>query len=210
VITRLLIIANVIAFAWEMRVAGFGVLTAGLPEHSRVDDFILAPNPVIQFHEYYRMLTAGFLHANGIHIAVNMVSLASLGSFVEHELGSTRYAMVYFFSLLASSLAVVLFAAPYAGTLGASGAIFGVFGALFAIGLKYGPPGMQLIRANLGILAFNLIFTFAVPYISKQAHVGGLIAGFLITLLIFWPRRPVQPVVIDAQTGVPLESQIEP
>jgi len=210
VITRLLIIANVIAFAWEMRVGGFGVLTNGLPERSRVDNYILVPIAVTQFHEYYRLLTAGFLHANGIHIGVNMVSLASLGSFVERELRPTRFLIVYFFSLLVSSLSVVLFSPPYAATLGASGAIFGIFGALFAIGFKYGRPGMELIKANLGILAFNLIFTFAVSYISKQAHIGGLIAGFLITLAIFWPRRPVQPVVIDAQTGVPLESQIEP
>lgn len=209
-ITRLLIIANVIAFVWEMYVGGFGVLTSGIPARSRIDDFILIPSSVIQNHEYYRMLTAAFLHINGLHIAVNMVSLASLGTFVEREIGPTRYLIVYFFSLFASSLAVVLFSTPDLPTLGASGAIFGIFGALFAIGFKYGPPGMELIKANLGILAFNLVFTFAVSYISKQAHVGGLIAGFAITLAIFWPRRPVQPVVIDAQTGAPLESQIEP
>ena len=209
-ITRCLILANVIAFAWEMYVGGFGVLTNGVPLRSRVDDFILYPIAVTQSHQYYRMLTAGFLHANGIHIAVNMVSLASLGAFVEREIGSTRFAVVYFFSLIVSSLAVVAFSAPDVPTLGASGAIFGIFGALFAIGFKYGAPGMELIKANLGILAFNLIFTFTVSFISKQAHVGGLIAGFLLTLAIFWPRRPVQPVVVDAQTGVPLESQIEP
>lgn len=209
-ITRLLIIANVIAFAWEMRVAGFSVLTNGLPDRSPVDNYILAPFTVTQFHQYYRMLTAAFMHVNGLHIAVNMVSLASLGSFVEREIGPTRMLIVYFFSLFASSLAVVLFSAPDIPTLGASGAIFGLFGALFAIGFKFGRPGMELIKANLGILAFNLVFTFAASFISKQAHIGGLIAGFVITLAIFWPRRPVEPVVVDAQTGAPLESQIEP
>lgn len=209
-ITRFLVILNVIAFAWEIRVGGVGVLVNGYPEGSIVSDFVLAPIRVTQDHEYYRMVTAAFLHVNITHILVNMISLASLGMFVERTVGSIRMAIIYIVSLIASSTAVVLFSAPNIPTLGASGAIFGLFGALFAIGFKLGRPGMELIKANLSILALNLFFTFAVPFISKQAHVGGLIAGFIVTLAIFWPRRPVEAVVVDANTGVPLESQIEP
>jgi membrane associated rhomboid family serine protease len=98
---------------------------------------------------------------------------------------------------------------PYTPTVGASGAIFGLFGALFAIGFKLGPPGMQLIRSNIGILVINLIFTFSIPFISKWGHVGGLCAGFLLTLAIFFPPQPVRATVVDAQSGAELESELQ-
>jgi membrane associated rhomboid family serine protease len=94
-------------------------------------------------------------------------------------------------------------------TLGASGAIFGLFGALFAIGFKLGRPGMQLIRANLGILILNLVITFAVPGIAWEAHIGGLIVGFLLTLLIYTAPRRVAPVVVDANTGDRYETEYQ-
>src|SRR5262249_3375158 len=94
-------------------------------------------------------------------------------------------------------------------TLGASGAIFGLFGALFAIGLKLGKPGMELVRANIGILVLNLIITFTVPAISWQAHVWGLLAGFILTVAIDFPSRRVQPVVTDAATGAELETEYQ-
>ena len=101
------------------------------------------------------------------------------------------------------------FSAPDVPTVGASGAIFGLFGALFAIGLRLGKPGMELVRANIGILVLNLIITFTVPAISWQAHVAGLLAGFALTYAIYSPPRRVAPVVVDANTGRELESEYE-
>jgi membrane associated rhomboid family serine protease len=94
-------------------------------------------------------------------------------------------------------------------TVGASGAIFGLFGALFALGFKLGKPGMELVRANVGILVVNLLITFTVPAISWQAHVAGLLAGFALTFLIYYPPRRVAPVVVDARSGRAMETEYE-
>jgi membrane associated rhomboid family serine protease len=117
--------------------------------------------------------------------------------------------LVYFISLIASGLGVVYFSGPDAVTVGASGAIFGLFGALFAVGFRLGRPGMELVRANIGILVINLIISFTVPSISWQAHVCGLIAGFLATLVIYVPPVRVAPRVVDANTGSALETEYQ-
>jgi membrane associated rhomboid family serine protease len=206
VITRALVLINVLAFVWEVLVAGPGMLSfMGGGDETRVLAIgALAPNDVLINHEWWRILTSAFLHGGLLHITVNMVSLWYLGRFVESVAGSPRMAIIYFASLIASGLGVVyLSPAAYATipTLGASGAIFGLFGALFAIGFKLGRPGMQLIRANIGILILNLFITFTVPGIAWEAHVGGLVVGFLLTLAIYTPPRRVAPVVVDANTG---------
>ncbi|HEY5258889.1 MAG TPA: rhomboid family intramembrane serine protease [Candidatus Baltobacteraceae bacterium] len=163
---------------------------------------------MLQNHEYWRLITAGFVHAGALHIAVNMFSLWMIGRVIEQIAGSLRMAIVYFVSLVLSSLACVYFQ-PELG-LGASGAIFGIFGAFFAIGLKHGKPGMDMIKANVGILVLNLIFTFAVPGISKAAHVAGLISGFILMYAIYFPPRPVPARVVDAHTGAVLDAEFEP
>jgi membrane associated rhomboid family serine protease len=160
-------------------------------------------------HQWWRIITAAFLHGSLMHIFVNMISLWSLGRFIEYIAGSWRMAFIYAVSLVASGLCVVFFSAHDVPTVGASGAIFGLFGALFAIGLKLGKPGMQLIRDNIGILVLNLIITFTVPLISREAHVGGLIAGFIVTLLIYFPPRRVAPAVVDAATGDAYETEYQ-
>ncbi|MFN2450498.1 MAG: rhomboid family intramembrane serine protease, partial [Candidatus Baltobacteraceae bacterium] len=160
-------------------------------------------------HQYYRLLTSAFLHGSITHLGMNMLSLYWLGRFIEMVLGGWKMAAVYFVSLFAASVAVVLFSAPYVATLGASGAIFGLFGALFAIGLKLGDRGADLVRSNIGILVLNLIFSFTFPGISWQAHVGGLIAGFIVTYALFWPPKPVRAVVVDSHSGAQYESALE-
>ncbi|HTC29498.1 MAG TPA: rhomboid family intramembrane serine protease [Candidatus Acidoferrum sp.] len=213
-ITRLLVFANVLAFLWEIVVAGpsmIGIMGGG--NFDRVlQDGALWPNAVLIGHEYWRILTSAFLHEGLLHIGVNMYSLWILGRFIEAAVGSPRMALIYFVSLIASGFGVVYLSSPanaMVPTLGASGAIFGIFGALFAIGLKLGPPGMQLVRQNVGILIVNLLFTFFVPGISWQAHVSGLIVGFLFTLLIYTPPRRVAPVVVDAHTGTHYETEYQ-
>ena len=210
-ITRLLIALNVLAYIWEIRVGGLGMLSAfgGGDVDRIVQAGALAPIQVTRDGEWWRIFTSAFLHGGLLHITLNMLSLYVLGRFVEAMMGSFRMLLVYMISLVAAGLGVVYFSDPNFPTLGASGAIFGLFGALFAIGFKLGRPGMQLVKDNLGILALNLILTFTIPAISKAAHVSGLIAGFITTFLIFYPRRPVQPVVVDASTGNELETEYE-
>ena len=209
--TRLLIALNVVGYLWEIRVAGPGMLSLGGGGNlDRVlQDGSLFPAAVLQQGEWWRILTGAFLHGGLLHIGVNMLSLWFLGRFIEYALGPWRMLLVYMLSLIVSGLGVVYFSAPLVPTVGASGAIFGLFGALFAIGLKLGKPGMQLVRDNIGILVINLIITFTVPAISWQAHVAGLLAGFVVTYAIYFPPRRVQPVVVDARTGAALESEYQ-
>ena len=210
-VTRLLIILNIIGYVWEISVAGPGMLTTmGGGNMGRVlEEGSLYPAAVLQNGEWWRIVTGGFLHAGLIHIGVNMISLWSLGRFIELAMGSWRMLLVYLVSLICSGLGVVYLSSPYVPTVGASGAIFGLFGALFAIGLKLGKPGMDLVRSNIGILILNLAMTFTIPGISKEAHVAGLIGGFILTYAIYFPPRRVQPVVTDAATGAELETEYQ-
>lgn len=210
-ITRALIALNVIGFLWELYAGGPDVLGNFESVRSRqvLIEAALIPAAVLQDGQWWRIVTGAFMHGGLIHIGVNMMSLWFLGRFIEYALGSWRMLIVYLVSMVASGLSVVYFSDPITPTLGASGAIFGLFGALFAIGLKLGPPGMQLVRSNLGILAINLIITFTVPGISWQAHVAGLAAGFLLTFAIYAPPRRVAPVVVDSGTGHALETEYE-
>ena len=210
-ITRFLIVVNVIAFLWEILVAGPGMLGVFGTSSAQVvlEKGALWPNAVIIGHQYWRIVTSAFLHGGLMHIFVNMISLWSLGKFIEYVAGSTRMLFIYVVSMIASGIGVILWSVPDVPTLGASGAIFGLFGALFAIGFKLGRPGMQLIRDNTGILILNLIITFTVPGISWQAHVSGLLAGFIVTLLIYFPPRRVAPAVVDASTGDMYETEYQ-
>lgn len=210
-VTRFLIALNAIAYLWEIKVAGPGMLSIfGSDNMNRVlQEGSLYPAAVLQDGQWWRIVTGAFLHASLLHIGVNMLSLWFLGRFIEYAVGPWRVLVIYAVSLVASGLGVVYLSAPLTPTVGASGAIFGLFGALFAVGLRLGKPGMALVKANLGILLLNLIITFTVPAISWQAHVCGLFAGFLLTLLIYVPPRRVHPVVVDARTGTALESEYE-
>ncbi len=163
--------------------------------------------------QWYRIVTGAFMHAGIPHIALNMFALYQLGSFVETMLGGPRMLAIYAVSLVGGGLAVVEFS-PHDPTVGASGAIFGLFGALFAIGLRMGKPGRALISQTFPILAINLVFTFAVPFISKAGHLGGLASGFAAGLVFFAMRRrspePVSAVVTDSSTGEASEAEYLP
>jgi membrane associated rhomboid family serine protease len=210
-VTNFLVVVNCIAYAWEISVAGAGMLT--LFGSAAINKVLIRgalwPAAVLQGHQWWRIVTSAFLHEGLMHIGLNMYSLWILGRFVEPVLGSTRMLLVYAVSLVAAGLGVVYFSAPDVPTLGASGAIFGIFGALFAIGFKFGRRGMGLVRAMLPILILNLIFTFAVPQISWQAHVSGLIIGFLLTYIIYFPPRRVQPYAYDQGTGTVLNTEYQ-
>jgi membrane associated rhomboid family serine protease len=210
-VTRFLIILNVIGYLWEISVAGPGMLSFGGGGNMErvLEEGSLFPAAVLQHGQWWRIFTGAFLHAGLIHIGVNMISLWSLGRFIEFAVGSWRMLLIYGVSLVCSGLGVVFFSPAFTPTVGASGAIFGLFGALFAIGLKLGKPGMDLVRANIGILVLNLIITFTVPAISWQAHVAGLISGFILTAAVYFPPRRVQPVVTDATTGAELETEYQ-
>ena len=139
--------------------------------------------------EYYRLLTAGFLHAGFFHLLFNMLSLYILGSMLEPAVGRLRFALIYFVSLLAGSFGALLLE-PNAPTVGASGAIFGLMAAA-AVVLRN--RGIGIMESGLGIwIGLNLLITFTVPNISIGGHVGGLIGGAVCALVLFDLRDRVR------------------
>jgi membrane associated rhomboid family serine protease len=134
------------------------------------------PAPFNGNHEYWRLLTSGFLHAGLIHIGLNMLSLWFVGRVLEPGIGKINFLAIYFSSLLAGSFGALLFE-PNVPTLGASTGIFGIFGALIVVAHRRGIP---LWQSGLGpMLLLNLVFTLSVSDVSVGGHIGGLIAGLL-------------------------------
>jgi membrane associated rhomboid family serine protease len=128
--------------------------------------------------EWWRLITAAFLHASLIHLAFNMLVLWFVGAPVEQAIGRGRFLAIYIVSGLAGSAGAILFS-PHAVTVGASGAIFGIFGAALVLEAQ---RNYVLGGQALGLIAVNLIFTFAIPNISVGGHIGGLIGGALSML----------------------------
>jgi membrane associated rhomboid family serine protease len=129
-------------------------------------------------HQWWRLVTAMFLHASILHIAFNMYALWVIGTPIEQYLGKARYLGLYFVSGLAGS-AGALVQAPYTPVLGASGAIFGILGAMMI--LEWQVTG-RLAGQAAALVAINLGISFVIPGISWGGHVGGLIGGILIML----------------------------
>lgn len=133
--------------------------------------------PAVAHGEWYRTITAGFVHYNVIHIAFNMVLLYQFGRMLEGGLGRVRFLALYFAALLAGSFGAVLLS-PNAFTAGASGAVFGLLGAT-ALGLRR--RGVSVWQTGVGgLLVVNLLLTFVIPGISIGGHLGGLAGGALV------------------------------
>ncbi|MFE4665824.1 rhomboid family intramembrane serine protease [Streptomyces sp. NPDC056716] len=126
--------------------------------------------------QWYRLVTSMFTHEAIWHIAFNMLSLWWLGGPLEQALGRIRYFALYMVSGLAGSALTYLLAAPGSASLGASGAIFGLFGATAVLMRRLNYD----LRPVLALLAINLIFTFTWSNIAWQAHIGGLVAGVIV------------------------------
>jgi membrane associated rhomboid family serine protease len=154
--------------------------------------------------EWWRLVTAMFLHANLIHLAFNMLALYWLGSVVEQMLGTWRYLVLYFVSGLAGSAGALVSSSAFAVTVGASGAIFGVLGALLI--LEYRATG-TFAGPALTLIVINLAFTFAIAGISKGGHLGGLVGGILVTFVLDETRRRRMPAIgFLASAGIALAS----
>jgi rhomboid protease GluP len=195
-LTRLLIAANVLVFFWE--------LSSGDTSDGRVlvrDGGLYGP--YVAAGEWWRIFSAAFLHAGWLHIATNMFALYQVGTFVELLYGRARMAIIYVLAIIGSGIAVYFFNYD-APTVGASGAIFGLFGALTAAGLRLGKPGRDLVQQSAGIIILNLVLGFTVfRFVSNAAHIGGLIAGALLGFLLF--RMPQHLVAAQAAAPVTVE-----
>jgi membrane associated rhomboid family serine protease len=147
---------------------------------------------LVQDGEWWRLVTAMFLHASVIHLAFNMLALYWLGSIVEQAIGTWRFVLVYFASGLAGSAGALLLSSALDVTVGASGAIFGIMGALLI--LEYMTTG-SLAGQAMTLIILNLALTFAIPNISIGGHLGGLVGGIAATYVLARTRY-VQPAAL--------------
>jgi membrane associated rhomboid family serine protease len=137
--------------------------------------------------EWYRLVTAGFLHAGLFHLGFNMFALFFLGRVLEPSIGTPRFLLIYFSSMLAGSFGAILLSGNFVVTVGASGAVFGIFGATFIIARG---RGLTHIAREIGlILGINLLLTFTISGISIGGHLGGLVGGLLCGMLVIAGER---------------------
>jgi membrane associated rhomboid family serine protease len=176
--TEALIVLNIVAFLAETAAgAGLGSTGSGTVWTHGV---LFGPS-ISQNHEYWRIVTGGFLHAGLFHIFVNMLSLWFVGSALEPAVGRVNFLVIYFVSLLAGSFGALWFQ-PLIPTVGASGAIFGIFGALIVVARSRGIPIWQ---SGLGlVLVLNLLFSLTFRGISIGDHLGGLVGGLITGWLV--------------------------
>lgn len=182
VATFTLIVLCVIAYVGEW-----------VPSLALVQRWVLVPS-LVGF-EPWRLLTNAFLHSpeNILHIALNMYMLWMVGQALEPMLGRLRFVVTYLVCALGGSAGVILLASPTSAswntaTLGASGAIFGMFGIMVLVQKKLGLD----IKQIGALIAINLVFGVVVSGVSWQAHVGGLVVGLLLGAIVAYAPRAQQ------------------
>ena len=138
--------------------------------------------PSVKDGDWWRIVSAGFLHAGIIHIAFNMYFLYFLGTIIEPMIGRLRFGLIYAVSLLGGSFGALVLT-PNSPTVGASGAVFGLMGAAI---LAMRARGIDPMQSGLGVtLLLNLGISFLIPNISIGGHIGGLVAGGLAAYVMF-------------------------
>jgi rhomboid protease GluP len=189
-VTPAIVALNVIVFV-VMVIAGVHLFS---PEGEDLIAWGANFSPRTAAGEWWRLLTAMFVHVGLLHVAMNMYVLWGAGQLVERLVGNIGFTILYLLSGLVGSV-VSAWWNPVVISAGASGAVFGVYGALFASLVRHrrSIPKEVLVRLRNGailFLGFNLYFGLAHPQIDMAAHVGGLVAGFVSGLLLAHPLTP--------------------
>jgi membrane associated rhomboid family serine protease len=201
IVTRLLVAANVLVYLITVA-QGFGVNSPGgslfnkwilygpkSPQIFASPGYALGGGHSVAGGEWWRLITAAFLHGGLLHIAFNMWALLWLGTAVEGALGHLRFLLLYLASGLAGSAGALLWS-PHTPVVGASGAIFGILGAGFI--LEWRATG-QLAGSFMTVIVINLAITFGFSsFISAGGHVGGLIGGIVCAAIIVARSRFTQ------------------
>lgn len=188
VLTYALIGIDVLAFVLQMASGNLG------------RQFTLWP-PAVADGQFYRLATAVFLHHGAMHLLFNMWALYVVGPPLEMWLGRLRFGALYALSGLGGSVLVYLLSPLNTATVGASGAIFGLFAALFVVAKRLAVD----VRGVAAVIVVNLVFTFLVPafssqLISWQAHIGGLVTGGLVGAAYAYPPRERRNLIQAAAT----------
>ncbi len=159
--------------------------------------------PALAELEPHRFLTSAFLHGGFLHLAVNMYALWIVGSVLEPALGRWRFTALYLVSAVGGSVGVLLLASPYeldwvTPVVGASGAVFGLFGGIALALRRLGRDTTQI----LVLIAINTVLGFVIPNVAWQAHLGGLVTGIALSAAYVYAPRRRSAVVSAAATGV--------
>jgi len=182
IVVWVIIAINVAVFALNAFQAGS---IADNDQSQSYVDLVLYP-PFVNQGEWWRLFTSGFLHIGPVHLLVNMISLWFVGRFLEPMYGRLRFTALYLVSMLGGSAAVYILSA--AGAAGASGAIFGLAGALLVTILKLRMPAGQFIA----VIGLNLFLSFSLSGISWAGHIGGLVVGALVAVGFLFPRPEIR------------------
>lgn len=172
VVTYVLIAVNIVLFVAQMA-------------SPRLEAALVMWSPGVADGEWYRMITSAFLHSGITHILFNMFALFVVGPPLEVWFGRLRFSALYLLSALGGSVVIYLFSPLNVPTLGASGAVFGLFAATFVVGRKVNVD----IRWVVIMIAINLVITFTVPSISWQGHIGGLVTGGVVAFAYAYAPR---------------------
>ena len=140
-------------------------------------------------NEWYRLVTVALVHDNSnvipIHLAFNMLALHSLGTPIENFLGRNKFLIIFFVSLIGGSITSAMFLGYNGYSIGASGAVFGLFGAWAVISKRIGAE----VKSVLVIIGLNFVLGFTIGGVDWRAHLGGLIAGYAVTQLLLSASR---------------------
>ena len=207
-VTRVLLGINVLVFVYSVAVSGSLRGIRSLDTDLLIDGGLFArewlrEGGVVEWigvdtGEYYRLVTAAFLHDGIFHLAFNMYALWLLGQLLESGFGRARFLSLYVVSMLGGSFGVLL-VSPDSPTVGASGAVYGLMGAMV---LVQRAVGGNLLRSGLGmLLIINLGLTVLIPRVSIGGHFGGLIAGAVMGVLMLALERRSAPARATVAVG---------
>jgi membrane associated rhomboid family serine protease len=189
VITYALIAINVVMFVLQ-------TMSSGLQS-----DLVLF-SPAVADGDLYRLATSAFMHYGVTHLLFNMYALFVVGPALEMALGRLRFTGLYALSALGGSVLVYLLSPLNAATAGASGAVFGLFGATFVVGKRLNLD----VRWVVGLIVLNLAFTFVIPAlggqnISWQGHIGGLVTGAVVAAAYAYAPRERRTLIQISATA---------
>ena len=188
-VTLSVIIVCAVIYLFQVLPVYSAQLAASLPNITQ--QFSYAPvhtSEASLYFEPWRMLTSALLHSphQAAHIFFNMIALWFVGRAMEPEIGRLRFGALLLLSAFGGSVAVLYWSDPFTPTVGASGAVFGLFGALFVLLRSSGSETGGVVA----LLAINMVVSFLVPQISWQGHLGGLVTGAVVaSVYTYAPRR---------------------